>query len=174
MNLKYKKASANTPHQSQMTTWVNSMKFPRSWTNEPTPVPASSFLFAGVDTQRSTIAGWMKRTPTNIWSGRTGCATDYGSPGLLQTLAVLIAQKLDVKTAPNSSILPSAPKPLQAYGNVRFSVPIAEFDSIMLREVVYSTTVLKVSFYRERNKQMQKKPKERTRLAWSKPRVSTK
>ena len=95
---------------------------------------------------------WVDETDTNEhfkWAYRL---CHHGSPGLLQTLAVLIAQKLNVKTAPSSSIvrqtsfsmpmdgetfrelfcrLPSAPKPLQAYGNVRFSVPITKFDSIM-------------------------------------------
>ncbi len=186
-----------------------------------------------------------KRTDTN------GSVHHQESPGLLQTLAVLIAQKLNVKRAPKISIvkkasvsmpmdretfktlfsrLPSAPIPLPAYGNIRFFVPVAELDGVMpagwsentfrtsttcriqlhkpvevallerkkvffdhsqclrcqggdeapvackgvVREVVYSTTVLKVSFYRERSKQQQRKPKERIRLAWAKPRASSK
>ena len=38
------------------------------------------------------------------------------------------------------------------------------------RKIVYSSTFLKVSFYRERNKTEQAKPKERKRLTWAKPR----
>ena len=41
-------------------------------------------------------------------------------------------------------------------------------------EIVYSSTFLKVSFYREWNKQDQWKHKEQTRLAWAKPRAAHK
>lgn len=172
-----------------------------------------------------------------------------GSPGLLQTLAVLIAGKLNMKKPPETSIvrrisvsmpmdhetfrdlfgrLPSAPHYLQVYGNLKFSVPVEELDNIMpagwsvntfktsttcrfqpgkpveialleskkvffdhtrcsrceggdgapvackdvVRKVVYGSYFLKVSFYRERNKPAQRKPKERTRLTWAKPRAT--
>ena len=194
---------------------------------------------------------WVDEADTNEHLKKVYRLCHQGSPRLLQTLEVLIAQKLNVKTAPHSSMvrrvsvsmpmdgetftklfsrLPSAPSPLYAFGNVRFSVPITELDSIMpsgwsantfttsttcriqhdkpvevalleskkvffdhsqclrcqggdaapiackgvSQMVVYRTTVLRVSFYRERKKQEQKNPKERTRLAWAKPRASAK
>ena len=40
----------------------------------------------------------------------------------------------------------------------------------MVRSVVYGSSFLRVSFYRKRNKLVQKKPVERTRLSWAKPR----
>ena len=40
----------------------------------------------------------------------------------------------------------------------------------MVQKVVFGSILLKVSFYRERNKQAERKPKERTRLTWAKPR----
>ena len=104
-----------------------------------------------MDTEKNTTAGWMKPTPTNILK-RVFRQHHQQSPGLLQTLAVLIAQKLNVKTVPKSSIvrrvsvsmpmdgetfkklfsrLPSAPSPFQAYGNTRFFVTVAKLDSIM-------------------------------------------
>ena len=75
-----------------------------------------------------------------------------GLPGLLQTLSVLIAGKLNMKKPPKASIvrrvsvtmamdaetfgsmfdrLPSAPNLLQVDGKVRFSVPFVELDNIM-------------------------------------------
>ena len=50
--------------------------------------------------------------------------------------------------------------------------PVACKD--VVQRIVYGSTLLKVSFYRERNKEAQKKPKERTRLTWAKPRVVNK
>ena len=44
----------------------------------------------------------------------------------------------------------------------------------VVRRIVYLSTVLKVSFYGERNIEAQKMPKERTRLTWAKPRVVNK
>ena len=149
-----------------------------------------------------------------------------GTPGLLQTLSVLVAEKLNVKKPPKTSIvrrtsvtmpmdaetfrelsswLPSTPNLLQLVGDVKFLVPIDELDIIMptgwsfntfkisktcrfqpgkpveislqehkkvfydhsrclrcegghgapvsckdvVREIAYSSTFLKVSFYRE-------------------------
>ena len=40
----------------------------------------------------------------------------------------------------------------------------------VVRSVAYGSSFLRVSLYRERNKQVQKKPGERTRLSWAKPR----
>lgn len=174
-----------------------------------------------------------------------------GSPGLWQTLAVLIAGKLNMKKPPETSIvrrvsvsmpmdhetfrdlfgrLPSAPHYLQVFGNLKFSVLVEELDNIMpsgwsvntfktsttcrfqpgkpveialleskkvffdhsrcsrceggdgapvackdvIRKVVYGSYFLMVSYYRERNKPAQKKPKERTRLTWAKPRDTKK
>ena len=48
--------------------------------------------------------------------------------------------------------------------------PVACKD--VVRKVVYGSYFLKVSFYRERNKPAQRKPKERTRLTWAKPRTT--
>lgn len=50
--------------------------------------------------------------------------------------------------------------------------PIACKD--VLRRIVYGSILLKVPFYQEQNKEAQKKPKERTRLTWAKPRVFNK
>ena len=50
--------------------------------------------------------------------------------------------------------------------------PIACKD--VLRRIVYGSILLKVPFYQEQNKEGQKKPKERTRLTWAKPRVFNK
>lgn len=192
----------------------------------------------------------MNENDTNSYLRQVYKLRHQGSPALMQTLAVLIADKLKMRKAPKTSItrrvsgsmpmdgktfqllfsrLLSAPNPLQAYGNVRFSVPITELDSVMpagwtentfktcttcriqpdtpvevalleskkmlfdhsqclrsqsgdeatvackgvIRKVIFSTTVLKVSFYRERNKQAQRKPKKRTKLAGAKPRTAS-
>ena len=48
------------------------------------------------------------------------------------------------------------------------TAPVACKD--LVRKVVFGSTLLKISFYRERNKQAERKPKERTRLTWAKPR----
>ena len=50
--------------------------------------------------------------------------------------------------------------------------PIACKD--VLRRILYRSILLKVPFYQEQNKEAQKKPKERTRLTWAKPRVFNK
>ena len=42
--------------------------------------------------------------------------------------------------------------------------PVACKD--VVQKVVFGSTLLKVSFYRKRNKRSQRKPKERTRLTW--------
>jgi len=168
-----------------------------------------------------------------------------GNPGLLQTLAVLIAEKLNMKLPTTSIVrgasitmpmdsetfrelfsgLPSAPNLLQV---AKFSVPIHELDAIMppglsvntfqtsttcrlqpgkpveiaflehqrvfydhlnclhceggdgapvtckhvVRKIVYSSTLVKVSFYREWNKPAQRnQPNKRTRLTWENPRA---
>ena len=48
------------------------------------------------------------------------------------------------------------------------TAPVACKD--VVRKVVFGSTLLKISFYSERNKQAERKPKERTRLIWAKPR----
>ena len=50
--------------------------------------------------------------------------------------------------------------------------PIACKD--VLWRILYRSILLKVPFYQEQNKEAQKKPKERTRLTWAKPRVFNK
>ena len=48
--------------------------------------------------------------------------------------------------------------------------PVACKD--VVRKVVYRSYFLKVSFYRERNKPAQRKPREQTRLTWAKPQAT--
>ena len=187
---------------------------------------------------------WVDETDTNERLKQVFRTRHQGTPGLLQTLAVLVAEKLNMKKPPTTSIvrrasvtmpmdaetfkelfggLPSAPNLLRA---TKFSVPIHELDAIMpsgwslntfktsttcrlqpgkpveiallerkkvffdhsgcsrcqggngapvackdvVRKVVFGSTLLKFSFYRERNKQAERKPKERTKLTWAKPR----
>ena len=187
---------------------------------------------------------WVDETDTNERLKQVFRTHHQGTPGLLQTLAVLVAEKLNMKKPPTTSIvrrasvtmlmdtetfkelfgeLPSAPNLLRA---TKFSVPIHELDAIMptgwslntfktsttcrlqpckpveiallerkkvffdhsgclrcqggngapvackdvVQKVVFGSTLLKVSFYRERNKQAERKPKERRRLTWAKPR----
>lgn len=50
--------------------------------------------------------------------------------------------------------------------------PVACKD--VVRKVVFSSTLLKVSFYHEQNKEAEGKPKEHTRLTWRKPTSVTK
>ena len=191
---------------------------------------------------------WVGAEDTNEYLKRVFCTRHQGSPGLLQTLSVLVAEKLKMKKPPLTSIvrrvyvtmpmdpetfrelfsrLPSALNLLRA---TKFSVPVHKLDTIMpagwslntfktsttcwlqpgkpaelallerrrvfydhsrclhcqsgngalvackdvARRIVYRSTLLKVSFYRERNKEAQKKPKECTRLTWAKPRVVNK
>lgn len=191
---------------------------------------------------------WVDAEDTNEYLKQVFRTRHQGNPGLLQTLSVLIAEKLKMRKPPSTSIvrrasvtmpmdpetfkelfgsLPSAPNLLR---ETKFSVPIHELDTIMpagwslntfktsttcwlqpgkpvelallerrkvfydhsscshcqgrngapvacknvVQRIVYGSTVLKVSFYQERNKEAQKKPKERTRLAWAKPRVVSK
>ena len=191
---------------------------------------------------------WVDAEDTNEYLRKVFRTRNQGNPGLLQTLSVLIAEKLKMKKPPSTSIvrrvsatmpmdpetfrelfsgLPSAPNLLRA---TKFSVPVHELDTIMpagwslntfktsttcrlqpgkpvelallerrkvfydhsrclhcqggngapvackdvVQRIVYGSTLLKVSFYRERNKEAQKKPKERTRLTWAKPRVVNK
>ena len=189
---------------------------------------------------------WVDEDNTNECLRQVYRTHHQGNPGLLQTLAVLIAEKLNMKKPPTTSIvrrssvtmpmdsetfrelfsgLPSAPNLLQV---AKFSVPVHELDTIMppgwslntfktsttcrlqpgkpveiallerkkvfydhskcLRceggdgapvackdvvwKVVYGSTVVKVSFYRERNKPAHRnQPKKRTRLTWAKPRA---
>ena len=98
---------------------------------------------------------WVHEADTNEHLKRVFRLCHQGSPGLLETLAVLIGQKLNIRTAPNRrmvrrvsvsmpmdgetfrklfSRLPSAPSPLKGCGNVRFSIPITELDSVMPTE----------------------------------------
>ena len=90
----------------------------------------------------------MSQTPTR----KAFRMRQQGSPGLVQTLSVLIVGKLNMKKPPKTSIvrrvsvtmpmdatsfrspfdrLPSAPNLLQVDGNVKFSVPFVELDNIM-------------------------------------------
>lgn len=190
---------------------------------------------------------WVDEADTNERLRQVFRMRQQGSPGLLQTLSVLIAGKLNMKKPPRTNIvrrvsvsmpmdtetfrslfdrLPSAPNLLQVDGNVKFSVPFVELDNIMptgwslntfktsttcrvqpgkpveialleskkvfydhsrcsrcqggdgapvackevVGSVVYGSSFLRVSFYRERKKQVQTKPVERTRMSWAKPR----
>ena len=187
---------------------------------------------------------WVDETDTNERLKQAFRTRHQGTPGLLQTLAVLVAEKLNMTKPPTTSIvrrasvtmpmdaetfkelfagLPSALNLLQA---TKFSAPIHKLDTIMpagwslntfktsmtcrlnpskpveialleckkvffdhsgclrcqggngapvackdmVRKVVFGSTLLKVSFYHERNKKAERKPKERTRLTWAKPR----
>ena len=191
---------------------------------------------------------WVDETDTNERLKQVFRTRHQGTPGLLQTLAVLVAEKLNMTKPPTTSIvrrvsvtmlmdaktfkelfggLPSMPNLLRA---TKFSAPIHELDTIMpagwslntfktsttcrlqpgkpveiallerkkvffdhsgclccqggngapvagkdvVQKVVYGSTLLKVSFYRERNKEAERKPKEHTRLTWAKPRSVTK
>ena len=192
---------------------------------------------------------WVDEHNTNERLRQIYRTRHQGNPGLLQTLSVLIAEKLNMKKPPTTSIvrrasvtmpmdsktfrelfsgLPSAPNLSQV---TKFSVPVHELDTIMppgwslntfktsttcrlqpgkpveiallerkkvfydhskclrceggdgapvackdvVRKIVYVSTLIKVSFYRERNKPTQRnQPKERTRLTWAKPRAVVK
>jgi len=187
---------------------------------------------------------WVDENDTNGRLKQVFSTRHQGTPGLLQTLAVLVAEKLNMKKPPTTSNMrrvsitmpmdaetfkelfggfPSMPDPLRA---TKFSVPIHELDAIMpagwsintfktsmtcwlqpgkpvqialleckkvffdhsgclrcqggngapvackdvVQQVVFGSTLLRVSFYREHNKQAEQKPKERTRLTWAKSR----
>ena len=92
---------------------------------------------------------WVDENDTNERLKQVFRTRHQGTPGLLQTLAVLVADKLNMKRPPATSIvrrasvtmpmdaetfrtlfsgLPSAPNLLQA---TKFSVPIHELDTIM-------------------------------------------
>ena len=92
---------------------------------------------------------WVDEANTNERLKQVFRTRHQGTPGLLQTLAVLVAEKLNMKKPPTTSIvrrasvtmpmdaetfkeffggLPSAPNLLRA---TKFSVPIHEFDAIM-------------------------------------------
>ena len=92
---------------------------------------------------------WVDEADTNERLKQVFRTRHQGTPGLLQTLAVLVAGKLNMKKPPTTSIvkrssvtmpmdaetfkelfggLPSAPNLLQA---TKFSVPIHELDTIM-------------------------------------------
>ena len=92
---------------------------------------------------------WVDEHNTNERLRQVYLTRHQGNPGLLQTLAVLIAEKLNMKKPPTTSIvrrasvtmpmdsktfrelfsgLPSAPNLLQV---TKFSVPVHELDTIM-------------------------------------------
>ena len=92
---------------------------------------------------------WVGEADTNERLKQVFRTRHQGTPGLLQTLALLVAEKLNMKKPPTTSIvrrssvtmpmdaetfkelfggLPSAPNLLQA---TKFSVPIHELDAIM-------------------------------------------
>ena len=98
---------------------------------------------------RKKYDSWVDETDTNERLKQVFRTNHQGTPGLLQTLAVLVAEKLNMKKPPTTSIvrrasvtmpmdtetfkelfggLPSAPNLLRA---TKFSVPIHELDAIM-------------------------------------------
>lgn len=97
----------------------------------------------------SKVLDWVDEDNTNERLRQVYRTRHQGNPGLLQTLAVLIAEKLNMRKPPTTSIvkrasvtmpmdaetfrelfsgLPSAPNLLQV---AKFSVPVHELDTIM-------------------------------------------
>ena len=95
---------------------------------------------------------WVDEADTNERLRQVFRMHQQGSPGLLQTLSVLITGKLNMKKPPTMNVvrhlsvtmpmdsetfrslfsrLPSAPNLLQVDWNVKFSVPFVELDNVM-------------------------------------------
>ena len=127
-------------------------RYGRKWSQDPGPGLASTgkFLTCG--------SVWLGRN--TVWSRVKGSVS----------LGDNRKKKRDhyAKKTPNCSLIQ---KPSRHQGGDW--APVACKD--VVRKVVYGSTLVKVSFYRERNKPAQRnQPKQRTRLTWVNPELPTK